>query len=136
LELWPFDVGRARRYFEDMALDLPLFAVQRSGFGHWLLRAPVEDPLLPPVAVVAAVEEPAYWGYARRSEIVVRPFDSDRKRTRGEMSNLDWRGELLQCARLLDRLAPDHHDPERFHLQKDALAHELRRLARWVGYLC
>ena len=51
-------------------------------------------------------------------------------RTRGEINNLDWRDDLLQVARLLDRLAPDWHDPNLFHEQKSALAHELRRLAR------
>jgi hypothetical protein len=94
------------------------------------------DSLLPAVVAVAAVEEPAYCGRAKRSTIVVRPFDPDSKPTRAEMGNVSWRGELLECARMLDRLAPDHHDPERFHLQKDALAHELRRLARWaLAYL-
>jgi hypothetical protein len=35
---------------------------------------------------------------------------------------------------LLDRLVHDHRDPELFHLLKDALAHELRRLARWARW--
>jgi hypothetical protein len=137
LELWLLDVGRGRRYFEDMELNLPLYALQRSAPGYWLVRAPAEDPLLPAVVVVAAFDEPAaYCGPAKRSAIVVRPFDPDRKPTRAEMGNGNWRGELLECARLLDRLVPDHHDPERFHLQKDGLAHELRRLARWARYPC
>ena len=110
-----------------------IYAVQRSAPGHWIVRAPDDDPLLPATVIVAAIDAPAYCGRAIRSTIVVRPFDPDRKPTRGEINNLDWRGELLESAPLLDRLAPDHHDLERFHLQKDALAHELRRLARWGG---
>jgi hypothetical protein len=87
------------------------FRDHRSAPGYWLVWAPSEDPFLPATVAVAAVEEPAYSEHARRSEIVVRPFDTDRKRTRGEINNLGWRGELLQCARLLDRLVPDHAIP-------------------------
>jgi hypothetical protein len=36
---------------------------------------------------------------------------------------------------LLDHLAPDHRDPERYPLQKDALVHGLRRLARWARHV-
>jgi hypothetical protein len=115
-----------------LMLDFPHYAAQCSAAGRRLIRAPVDDPLLPAVVLVAAVDEPIYRGATKRSAIVVRPFDPDRKPTRAEIGNIDWRGELLQFARLLDRLAPDHHDSERFHLQKDALAHELRRLARWA----
>jgi hypothetical protein len=55
-------------------------------------------------------------------------------RTRGEINNIDLRSDLIEVARLLDPLAPDHHDPERYHLQKDALVHELRRLAHWARH--
>jgi hypothetical protein len=37
---------------------------------------------------------------------------------------------LADLARRLDRLRPHHRDPERFHLEKDGIAAELRRLAR------
>jgi hypothetical protein len=50
-------------------------------------------------------------------------------RTRGEINNIDLRSDLIEVARLLDHLAPDHHDPD-YHLQKAALVHELRRLAK------
>ena len=45
-------------------------------------------------------------------------------RTRGEINNIDRRDDLLQIACLVDRLTPDRHDPELFHVQKNALAHE------------
>ena len=57
-------------------------------------------------------------------------------RTRGEINNLDFRSDLLERARLLDHLAPDIRDPERYFVQKSALVHELRRLARWATYRC
>jgi hypothetical protein len=38
--------------------DLPLFAVQRSPSGEWIVRAPVDDPFLPAVAVVDVIGEP------------------------------------------------------------------------------
>ena len=56
-------------------------------------------------------------------------------RTRGEINNIDLRSDLIEVARLLDHLAPDRHDSERYHLQKDALVHELRRLARWARHV-
>jgi hypothetical protein len=49
-------------------------------------------------------------------------------RTRGQINNIDLRSDLIEVARLLDHLAPDRHDPERYHLQKDALVHELSSL--------
>jgi hypothetical protein len=66
----------------------------------------------------------------------IRPFDPNKKPTRGEMNDIAWpREELLQVARLLDRLQPpSSHDPERYFEQKSALAHELRRLARWARH--
>jgi hypothetical protein len=59
-------------------------------------------------------------------------FDSNEYRTRVEINNISWRDDLLAIATLLDRLVPDRHDPELFHVQKNALAHELRRLARRI----
>jgi hypothetical protein len=61
-------------------------------------------------------------------------FDTNAIKTRGDYNDHGWRSDLLQIARLLDHLAPDAHDPERFHIQKNALACELRRLARWAIY--
>ena len=40
------------------------------------------------------------------------------------------RGTLLQLAARVRHLCPDHRDPERFHVEKDAIERELRRLAR------
>jgi hypothetical protein len=63
-----------------------------------------------------------------------RTFPSKPKVACAEIGNVAWpRNELLEVARLLDRLAPpSSHDPERYFEQKSALAHELRRLARWA----
>ena len=45
------------------------------------------------------------------------------------------RGTLLQLAARVRRLCPDRRDPERFHVEKDAIERELRRLAgRPRGY--
>ena len=77
---------------------------------------------------VVALNEPDYAGHVRRSAIVVRPFDLDRKRTRAEIS---WRDDLLQLARLIDKLSPERDDPEAFYVKKNAVSHELRRLAQW-----
>ena len=43
------------------------------------------------------------------------------------------RGVLLALATRVRRLCPDHRDPERFHLEKDEIERELRRLARQRG---
>ena len=39
------------------------------------------------------------------------------------------RSALLQLAACVRRLYPDRHDPERFHVEKDAIERELRWLA-------
>ncbi len=39
---------------------------------------------------------------------------------------------LEAAARNVQRLAPDHRNPERYHVQKDALRAELRALAKEV----
>ena len=39
------------------------------------------------------------------------------------------RGTLLQLAARVRRLCPDRRDPEAFHVEKDAIERELRRLA-------
>lgn len=38
--------------------------------------------------------------------------------------------DLWDLADRVRRLAPDRHDPERFHADKDAVVDDLRRLAR------
>jgi hypothetical protein len=40
------------------------------------------------------------------------------------------RDTLARLAAAVARLAPDRRDPEKFHVEKDAIAAELRRLAR------
>ena len=47
---------------------------------------------------------------------------------------MDERKDLLlaDLAHRVDRLRPSHHDPEAFHIEKDEIAAELRRLARAV----
>jgi hypothetical protein len=37
--------------------EVPVFAVQRLDSGRWVVRAPVEDPLLPAVVAVTEVDE-------------------------------------------------------------------------------
>ena len=43
------------------------------------------------------------------------------------------RGTLLQLAARVRRLAPSRTDPEAYFVEKDAIEHELRRLARVWG---
>jgi hypothetical protein len=40
-----------------------------------------------------------------------------------------WLRALVEKVRAVIPLSPSHRDPERFHLEKDAIVHELRRLA-------
>lgn len=46
--------------------------------------------------------------------------------------NETWQkiGDLADRVR---RLCPDHRDPERFHIEKSEIEHELRRIARVAG---
>jgi hypothetical protein len=81
-----------------MWLDFPIYAALRSAPSRWLLRAPNDDPFLPAVVTVAAIDEPAYCGHAKRSAVVIRPFDHDRNLTRAEIGNASWRDDLLQLA--------------------------------------
>lgn len=39
---------------------------------------------------------------------------------------------LDDLARRVRRLCPDHRHPERFHIEKSEIEHELRRLARHI----
>ena len=43
------------------------------------------------------------------------------------MTELD---RLATLAARVARLSPDRHDPERFHMDKDDIARQLRRMAR------
>jgi hypothetical protein len=118
-----------------MNFDLPLYAVQRLASDHWLVRAPSADPCTPAVRVIAVLAEPSYSGAEkRRGGAVIRSFRSWQSRvskTRAEIGDIAWPREgLFELARLLDHL--DTRDIERFCLQRAALAHELRRLARWA----
>lgn len=47
-------------------------------------------------------------------------------------TNDTWQtiGDLADRIR---RLCPDHRDPERFHIEKSEIEHELRRIARLAG---
>lgn len=36
---------------------------------------------------------------------------------------------LRELAYAVRRLSPHHHDPERFHIEKDAIERQLRRMA-------
>jgi hypothetical protein len=91
---------------------------------------------MPALRCVAALEEPDYPVVEeQRSGEVIR-FKPDNPKARGQINNINWRTDLLELARLLDYLAPDFHDPELFHVQKNALAAELRRLARWAAPRC
>jgi len=114
-----------------MCIQVPIYAAQRSGPGHWLIRAPDPDPFMPAVLSVAVLVEPDYPILEEQRGAQVIRLSPDTIKTRGDYSDQSWRSDLLQIAKLLDRLAPDAHDPEKFHIQKNALACELRRLARY-----
>lgn len=43
---------------------------------------------------------------------------------------IDQRAALATLADRVQRLRPDHRDPERYHAEKSEIAAELRRLAR------
>ena len=124
--LTAFAVSDARRLYRyTPCIDPVLVAV-----------APNSDPLSPTVRGVAVLVEPDYPIVEEPRGTVVIRLQQPPTRTRGEINNLDFRSDLLELARLLDHLAPDFHDPELFHVQKNALAAELRRLARWVAPRC
>ena len=62
LDLNPQTVACGRRggryYIGPTQHDLPLFALQLTDSGAWLVRAPVDDPFLPAVVTVDVVSEP------------------------------------------------------------------------------
>jgi hypothetical protein len=101
-----------------------------------LVWAPDDDPCAPAVRVVAVFDAPSYSGAEKRRGGDVIRFKPDTPKACGQINNINWRTDLLEVARLLDHLAPDFHEPELFHVQKNALAAELRRLARWVAPRC
>jgi hypothetical protein len=61
----------------------------------------------------------------------MRGVESNTARTRAEIGNVSWRDDLLQLAKLIDTLSPDRDDPVAFCIKKNAVSHELRRLAKW-----
>lgn len=46
--------------------------------------------------------------------------------------NDTWQ-KIGELADRLRRLCPDHRDPERFHIEKSEIEHELRRIAAVAG---
>jgi hypothetical protein len=113
--------------------NLPLYAAHVSGRGRWLLRAPSDDPFLPATVAVAAVEVPDFCGHPKWSGDVIRSFRGSDPRKPQPSGDIVWpRNQLLEVARLLDRLEPPSSTyPDRYFEQKSAIAHQLRRLARW-----
>jgi hypothetical protein len=55
-----------------MEIEFPLYAMQRTDNGRWLIRAPADDPRLPAVAVVAALDEPVWRPRIRLLGLVPR----------------------------------------------------------------
>jgi hypothetical protein len=110
--------------------DLPLYAVWRIAPDRWLMWAPDPDPLMPAVRVVTVLGDSPLG----RGAVVV-PFDPNARKPSAEpaKSTFEWRAELHQLADLLNRMAPDYQNPERFYLQRSALVRELRRLAYRAG---
>jgi hypothetical protein len=105
-----------------MCIQVPIYAAQRSGPGHWLIRALDPDPFMPAVLSVAVLVEPDYSVLEEQRGAHVIRLSPDTSKTRGDYNDRGgWRSDLLQIARLLDQLAPDIHDPEKFHIQKNAL---------------
>jgi len=70
---------------------------------------------------------------ARRGTKKMIAVNAPKSQIRADIGNISWRDQLLELARLLERLTPDYSDLERFLLQKSALANELRRLARRIS---
>jgi hypothetical protein len=110
-----------------------VFALRRATPHRWLVQAPC--PFLPAVIAVAAVEEPSYAGAKWRSAntvVAMRSFPLPHAaKSRADYGDVSWRDDLLQLAKLIDTLSPDRDDPEAFCIKKNAVSHELRRLARW-----
>ena len=70
---------------------------------------------------------------ARRGTKKMIAVNAPKSQIRADIGNISWRDQLLELTRMLERLTPDYSDPERFLLQKSALANELRRLARRIS---
>jgi hypothetical protein len=110
---------------------LSSFAVERAAPGHWLVRVPSDDPFLPATVLIAVLREPSYCGHAKRSAHVIRYPPPHAAKTRADFGTVSWRDDLLQLARVIDTLSPDRDNPEAFCIKKNAVSHELRRLAKW-----
>lgn len=61
-------------------------------------------------------------------------IEQDRKeREMNAITRNDTWQKIGELADRLRRLCPDHRDPERFHIEKSEIEHELRRLASSAG---
>ena len=63
--------------------------------------------------------------------VSAKPLRLESNLRRREVSNVSWRDDLRQLARLVDLLSPDRDDPQSFYLKKNMAARKLRRLAKW-----
>jgi hypothetical protein len=82
----PFKIGQ---------FDPPLFAVQRSPSGRWLVRAPDADPCGPAVRVVAAIDE------VFEEKVSTRSWLLPRASCRPEISAVDHRSTRHTCDMLV-----------------------------------
>lgn len=65
----------------------------------------------------------------------MRTIERERRETKIETTTRNARGDPLtdalhQLARRVDRLSVSHRDPERYHIEKSEIAHDIRHLAR------
>ena len=67
----------------------------------------------------------------RHKIVSAKPLRLESNLRRREVSNVSWRDDLQQLARLVDLLSPDRDDPQSFYLKKNMAARKLRRLAKW-----
>ena len=51
-----------------------------------------------------------------------------------ETKNDTWQ-KIGDLANRIRRLCPDHRDPERFHIEKSEIEHQLRQLASSIHHL-
>lgn len=46
------------------------------------------------------------------------------------LTDMGWPAKLKELERRVRRNVPDHRDPERFHVEKDEIAHEIGTIAK------
>jgi hypothetical protein len=57
-----------------MEIEFPLYALQLTDTGRWLVRSPsAGDPLMPATAIVAAIDEPAWCPRVRLPVLLALP---------------------------------------------------------------